>query len=190
MADRRFSSRERTLALAAALVIGASMLVVKVMAPLWDQLAKLRERESVSQEKLERWRSLVARRGAIERASARYARFRTPEPPERVQATLLGELEELARASNVQMALKPRSIRKDEQADEIGLELQLDGMPPAVLGFLDRLLAWPRLMVFERIRLSTSASSDQPLRASVILSVFVLHPSEAASGASASEKNG
>ena len=184
MAGRRFSSRERTLALAAALVIGASLLVIKVMAPLWDQLAKLRERESVSQEKLERWRSLVARRHDIERAYVRYARFRTPEEPERIQATLLGELEELARTLNVQMALKPRQIQSDEQADQIALEVQLDGTQSAVLGFLDRLLSWPRLIVFERIRLSTSASSDQPLRANVILSVFVLRPAQSRPGSS------
>ena len=178
MAPRRFSSRELTLALAAALVIGASVLLMKVMAPLWDQLVQVRQRASVSQEKLDRWRSLVARRSSIEQAYARSARFRTQETPERVQAILLGELEELARTSNVQMALKPRPIQTGEQADQVGLEVQLDGAPAAVLGFLDRLLAWPRLMVFERIRISTVVSAEQPLRANIILGVFVPHPVE------------
>ena len=176
MAGRRFSSRERTLALAAALVIGVSVLMMKVMAPLWDRLAQLRQRESVSQEKLERWRSLVAHRDDIERAFARYDSFRIGEPPERIQAALLHELEELARSSNVQMALKPRPVQSDARAHQIGLELQLDGTQPAVLGFLDHLFAWPRLLTFERIRLSTTALSDRPLRANLIVTVYALRP--------------
>ena len=44
MARVRFSSQERTLALVAGVVIGTSLLVLKVMAPLWDQLTRLRER--------------------------------------------------------------------------------------------------------------------------------------------------
>ena len=176
MARVRFSSREWTLALVAGVVIGTSLLVIKVMAPLWDQLTRLRARESVSQEKLERWRSLVARRAQIEHAYARYATFRNGDVPERVQATLLSELEELARASNVQMALKPRPIQSDERAHQIGVELQLDGSQAAVLGFLDRLLSWPRLIIFDRIRLSSAASAERPLRANVIMSVSVLRP--------------
>ena len=178
MAGRRFSSRERTLALVAGVVIGVSLLVVKVMAPLWEQLTRLRARESVSQEKLERWRSLVDRRAHIEQAYARYAKLRQVDIPERVQATVLSELEELARASNVQMALKPRPIQSDERAHHIGVELQLDGTQAAVLGFLDRLFAWPRLIIFERIRLSTAATAERPLRANVIMSVSVLRAEE------------
>ena len=95
-----------------------------------------------------------------------------------MQATVLSELEELARASNVQMALKPKPIQSDERAHHIGVELQLDGSQAAVLGFLDRLLAWPRLIIFERIRLSTAASVERPLRANVIMNVSVLRSEE------------
>lgn len=175
MARRRgWSARERTLAVAAAAVIGASVLVMKVMAPLWDRLGHLRQREAVSQEKFQRWRRLVDNREAIEQAYARYAAFRAQGAPGRIQAALLGELEELARSSNVQMALKPRPVQQDRLAYQFTLELQLDGTQQAVLEFLDRLFAWPHLLAFDRIRLSTSASSERPLRATIILSAYAI----------------
>jgi hypothetical protein len=47
--------------------------------------------------------------------------------------------------------------------------MDVDASQEALFEFLDRLLAWPRLIELERLRIGASPSREFPLRASIVV---------------------
>ena len=175
MALWNFSSRERTLTLGVVLLVGMWGVLSWIGWPLLDQFQQLEQQVKVASKKLEKLQGLSNRRPAIEQAYQRYAAFRSGESDELSQGAFLDELEQLARAGNVQISLKPRPVQRQERVSRLGIEVEVASTQEAILAFLDRLLASPSLVELDRLRLSTTASKDAPIKATLIINKVVVH---------------
>ena len=165
-----FSSRERTLAVVALTVMGACGFVSAVGWPLWNQLTQLTQQTAVAQKRIIRLRELVRRRPGIEQLYQSYAALRGgADSADRMGRTFLDELEQLAHAANLQLNLKPKPLTREGDVSLIAVEVEVDASQEALLAFLDRILALPRLIRLERVRLASSASKDYPIRATLLL---------------------
>lgn len=168
------SSRERTLAVATGIVIFIALLVSQVGLPLWDRVELLQQQAGASGEKIARLRKLADNRPSIERKHRQYAPFFSEASDERLQGELLDALEQLAASSQLQLNLKPLAVQRDGRVTRCGVEVEVDGEQGGILDFLDRLLNSPDLIEVDRLRFSTSASRDLPLRATLVVTKIVL----------------
>lgn len=171
---RAWSSRERHLAIMTAALVATWLVVSWVVLPLWDRLSLLHQQGGGSEEKLARLQTLLHHRGDIERQYQQYTAYFSRDPDEVLHSAFLDELEELAGAEGLQINLKPQSVERDDRLNRVTVELDVDGTQEAILGFLERLLTAPQLMEVERFRVSTTASVDRPVQASVVVTKLVL----------------
>ncbi len=171
---RRLRPRERLLTLVVVIVVTLWIVLSRVGEPLWSRLTTLGQQREVSQKKIARLQGLIRRKPSIEAAALRYAIFRSDEPDELLQRAFLDELEHVAGAGNLQVSLKPRPIERQAQSSRLGVELEVDATQDALFGFLDRLLSSPNLIELDRLRISTTASKDAPLRAILVINKIVL----------------
>jgi len=176
MARTSWSARERKLTIVTVMVILVSVIVSWLGLPLWNRLTQLDQATLVSQKKLARLRELASRKPAIEQAYQAYTPFRSPESDEVIQGTFLDELEQLARAGNLQISLKPRPIQRQGHMSRLGIELEIGATQQALLAFLDQLLTRTSLIELERLRISTTVSKEYPLRATLLVNKVVVHP--------------
>ena len=163
--------RERRLALVAALLVGCWVLASALVQPLWDQIQQLRLHTQMQHDRVQGLGRIVSRRGAIEREHQRLAGYLAPEADP--QGGLLNALEALARQSGLHLNLKPRPIRRESGSSRVEIELDVEGAQAALLGFLDALMKMPRLLVVERLRMSTVPGKDI-LRMDLMLSQLLL----------------
>ncbi len=171
---RTWSARERHLAISTAALVGTWLVISWVVLPLWDRLSLLHQQGGGSEEKLARLQTLLHRRGDIDRQYQQYDAYFSRDPEEILQSALLDELEQLAGAEGLQINLKPQPVERGERLNRVTVELDVDGTQEAILGFLERLLTAPQLMDVERFRVSTTASLDRPVQASVVVTKLVL----------------
>lgn len=174
MGLRRFSSRERTLALTAFLVIATGAVISQAGLPQWSQLGELRQRSVTAQTKLGRLQELATHKPTIEQTYSAYANFWSNQPEEALRGAFLDELEQLAASASLQLNLKPRPSQRDGHVSRLGVEVEADGTQENVLAFLDSLLKQPSLLEIDRLRLSSSSSKDYPLRASLIVNKIIV----------------
>ncbi|MBI3321150.1 MAG: type 4a pilus biogenesis protein PilO [Candidatus Omnitrophica bacterium] len=166
--------RERRLALVALMVIGCWIVVSWVVQPLWEHLRTLRLEVATHAEKLGAINRLLAQAPAIERRYREMAGYLQTQDDERGQGTFLKELEVLARAANVQVNLKPRSMKPEERLNRVEVELDIEGSQPSLLGFLDALLRMPRLLTIERLRIAPVPADEHLLRSNLVLHALTL----------------
>lgn len=171
-----WSARERRLGLVVAGLVGIWIIGSWVVQPLWNQVLELHGQATTSQAKLVRLRELARRAPAIEQAYQRYADRLSAEPPQLLQQHLLDELERIARDAAVQINLKPRPIGEEGQVERVGVEVDVDAPQAALWVFLDRLFATASLIDVERLRISTTASKDAPLRATLVVNRIIVRP--------------
>lgn len=165
--------REQQLALTALLVISAWVFAWFGL-PLWDRLSQLEQRATVSQKKLARLNELITRKPLIEQAYQAYAGVFSDESDELIQGVFLDELEQLARAGNLQINLKPRPIQREGKVSHLAVELEVDATQEALLAFLDRLLTRSSLIELDRLRIAATASTESPLRATLLINKVVV----------------
>ena len=178
MAGTPFSSRERSLALLAGMIIVLWALVSILLLPLWSRFADLQSTMSGARAKLERLQQLANQKPKIEQRSQSYAPFWSDEPDEALRSAFLDELEQLAASVSLQLNLKPRPSQQEGHVSKLGVELEVDATQEALLAFLDLLFKQPSLYEIDRLRISSSASKDFPLRATLTVNkVVVRNPS-------------
>lgn len=174
------ASRRLFLIIVVLVLVVGSALVTGLVLPQWDRLAELRQQEELATAKLEKLQRLIARRPAIEHAYAGFAEFRTDEPDSLVQRVFLDELEQLSGGGALQLNLKPKPLDQSQAMDRVGVEVEVDATQEALLEFLDRLFAWPRLIEIERLRIAASPSREYPLRASLVVQKVLVRSGAAA----------
>jgi hypothetical protein len=125
-------------------------------------------------EKLQSFSQLLTQAPAIVREHRERARYLETEPNEQIHRGFLNELESLSRQSNVQLNLKPRPIKETERATRFEIEVDIEGRQEHVMAFLDGLLAMPRLMSIERLRISGIPSKPDLLRANLVVQRLIL----------------
>ena len=162
-----FRPRERRLAFAVAILVGMWAVVSWMLQPLWDRVHDLRYTVQGRRQKFEAMAQLVEQAPMIEQDYDHYAAYvRLMEEPE--DRTVLNDLEELSRRSNVQLNLKPRAGISGTLGQET-VEIDAEGALPNLLGFLDELLRLPRLVTVERLRITSVPAKPNTLRASLTL---------------------
>ena len=171
-----WSARERRLAVVVAMLISVWAAAVWIAQPLWNRFTDVYQQAAVSRTKLMRLRELARRAPAIEQTYQRYVDRLSTEPPALLQRQLLNELEQLAREASVQINLKPRPVGEDGQVDRLQVELDVDAPQAALLAFLDTLFSSASLIDVERLRISTTASKEYPLRATMLVNRAVVRP--------------
>lgn len=175
MARLALQARERKLVLAASVILITWGMMTWFGFPLWDQFQTLQQQATVSGKKLARLRELVARKPLIEQQYRAYAGFWSEESDELIEGAFLDELEQLARSGQLQISVKPRPVQREGSVSRLGVEVDVDGTQAALLGFLQQLLAAPSLIELARLRVSTTVSTDRPLKGSVLVSKIVFH---------------
>lgn len=171
-------SRERQLLLYAAVILGCWTFLSWVVQPLWDRMRDLHLRVETHREKLESLSQLLTQAPAIVREHRELAPYLETAPDEQIRRGFLNELESLSRQSNVQLNLKPRPMKETERSTRFELEVDVEGRQEHMMTFLDGLLAMPRLMSIERLRISSLPSKPEFLRANLIVQRLILRPKE------------
>ncbi len=169
-----FRPRERRLALIAAVMVSCWLLVSWVIQPLWDHAATLHQQVETQSEKLDALSQLLSHASAIEQEHQAVVASLTKEDGAQAQGTLLNELETLTRGSGLQMNLKPRTSRQEERRTDFEVEVDLEGPQEQLLGFVDSLLRMPRLILIERLRISSIPARENVLRANLVIQQLAL----------------
>lgn len=169
-------SSERRLAMAAGLVVGCWALVSWVLQPLWDRAADARRYVGTQTERLEAVGRLLVQSPAVEREYAAIAGYLQSGDDAQLQSTLLNELEMLARASNIQLGLKPRPVKRQDRMSRFDVELDAEGTQQHLLAFLDALLRMPRLVGVERLRMTGVPLKPDLVRATIVLQHLAFQP--------------
>ncbi len=163
MASGVRAPRERWLGLLA-LVVVLAWAAGRVAWPLWDRWQMLRRQSVAWQARLARLQLLAARASVVEDAADASAGT-APWPSDMTERQLLDEVEQLAGGGQLQLTLKPQVAAPGRW----GLEIEVDGHQPAVLAFLDRLLALPARLELERLTLHATGTAAAPLRATIVI---------------------
>ena len=167
--------RERRLSLVAVVLIGCWGLVSWVVQPIWERLHDLQVHLEIQTEKFNALNRLLAQGPSMEHTYEQVARYLITEEGEQAHPSLLNDLEALSTQSNVRLNLKPRATKREERLSRVDIEVEAEGSQAHLLAFLDALLRMPRLIMVERLRISTTPSSAQILRASLVIQQLLLH---------------
>jgi hypothetical protein len=168
--------RERRLAIGAGVVIGCWALVSWIVQPLWDRAAAARLHAGTRTERLEAIGRLLVQSPAVEREYAAVAGYFQAGDDAQLQSALLNELETLARASSIQLGLKPRPVKRQDRMSRFDVELDVEGTQEHLLTFLDALLRMPRLVAVERLRLTGVPLKPDLVRATIVLQHLSFQP--------------
>ena len=159
--------RERRLALIAGVFIGCWGLIFGVAHPLWVRGRDLQAHAQTQSEKLQSISRLLASATTIEQTYQQMAPYLELGDDDRVQRACLAELETLSRQSEIQLNLKPHSMRREERTSRFDVDMDVEGSQQQLLTFLDALLRLPRLMTIERVRIATVPARASVLRANL-----------------------
>jgi hypothetical protein len=166
-------TRRLTLIVVALVLVVSAGLFSGLLLPQWSRLGELRQQEAVAQAKLGKLERLMRRRPAIERAHEAYAEYRSDEPGVMAQRVFLDELEQLS-GEGLHLNLKPKATESGAAVPKVAVEIEVDGDQAVLMEFLDRLLAWPRMIEIERLRIGPSPSREYPLRAFLVINKLLL----------------
>ena len=165
---------EQRLALMAAVVLLSWGVVSWIVQPLWDRVHDLRLHVDTQLEKLEAVNHLLSQEPSVARRHQTLASHLHVESDERVEGSLLHELEALSSQSNLTLNLKPHPLKAEDHVSRLDVELDVEGSQEKLLAFLDALLGLPRLVAIERLRISSVPTKEQQLRASLLIQQLTL----------------
>ncbi len=160
---------ERRLAVFTAVVMGCWLLVSLVIQPLWDRGRDVRVEVQMLHEKLEAVSRLLGQGPALERRYQSLSSYLESEETEQTQRSFLNDLESLSRTADVQLNLKPHGVKQENRVSRFEVELDVEGSQAGLMSFLDALLAMPKLISIERMRLSIVPTREQSLRANLVI---------------------
>jgi len=166
--------RERRLAFMAAMVLLSWGVVSWIVQPLWDRVHDLQLQVATQLEKLEAVNRLLSQEPSVARRHQALAGHLQAASEELVEGSLLQELEALSTQSNLKLNLKPHPITPEEHVSRLDIEVDVEGSQEKLLTFLDALLALPRLVAIERLRISSVPTKEQQLRASLLIQQLTL----------------
>ena len=161
--------RERRLALMAGIVIGCWVMISWLVQPLWERARDLQLRVKTQTEKLEALGRLAAQASSVGRNQQVLAAYLQTEDEEQARGVFLNELEALSTQANLQLNLKPKPVKRVGRLSHFEVELDVEGLQPSLLAFLDALLGMPRLLTIERLRIAGLPSKPDTLRANLVI---------------------
>ena len=160
--------------LAGMALLPAGILLSGMASSLGHRLHRVNRELLVTQQRLRQVQTLIASQPHVERRARGYATFWSEGSDESVQRAFLDELEQFAREGNLSLNLKPRPIQREGEVRRLSVELELEATQGGLLAFLDRLFRQPSPLALERLRIAPSASSDLPLKATLIVNKAII----------------
>ena len=161
--------RERRLALVVGVLIGCWVVISLLIQPLWNRLHDLSLEIETQGERVQALQRLVVERPAIDQQYQALSPYLERGSGAHLPGVFLQELEALSRRANIQLNLKPRPINEEERLSRFEVEMDLEGSQAGLMTFLDSLLGMPRLLLIERLRISSVPSRQSVLRANLVI---------------------
>ena len=161
--------RERRLAIIAGVLIVCWLLVSWLVQPLWEMGRDQQRRMAGQIQKLHALGRLLAQGASVERRYQVFADYLEPHDEEPAQRAFLNELEALSRSANVTLSLKPKPLKEEARMSRFEVELDVEGVQPNLMTFLDAVFHLPRLMTIERLRISHVPAKANLLRATLVV---------------------
>ena len=124
-----------------------------------------------AQQQVQKFQALAALKPRIAAQYQAYAAAFQEGEQQPGSQSLMGQLEGCA-DDGMQLNLKPqaRSQPKDADSKQVSVEVELEATQQGVMAFLDRVFALPSLIEVEKFQMAGSASTDRPLRATLLVS--------------------
>ena len=161
--------QERRLGLIAGVIVGCWGLIDLAVEPLWHGAVDARHHVTARSQKLEAVRHLLDQAPTIEQEYQQYASYLAAGEQADSQEALLRDLEALSRRAQLQLNLKPRAGRAGARSGN-EVEVDVEGAQANVLQFLDAVLAMPRLIRIERLRISSIPTRSEQVRGNLVIS--------------------
>ena len=149
------------------MAIGSWAVVSWFVEPLWHRAQQLEQRVLAQRLLLEEFSQLLVRRSAIDQAYEALSPYLSEEGTD--EATLLEELEALARHADAQIDLKPQPPTPRRGIGRGGVELNLAASQERVFALLDTLLRMPRLIDVSRVQLANAPGKPGMLSARLLI---------------------
>ncbi len=163
-------ANERRLFVIVAVILGVWALLSWGIQPLWNRVADLRLEAESKTERLAALTRLMQEAPAVDQEFQAVASYLSQEDGKQAHQAFLTELETLSRDSGLQLSLKPKAAAKSEtNQSKFEVELEVQGSQAQLLQFLDALLALPRLIAIDRMRIASMPSGQQAVRASLVI---------------------
>ena len=175
MAKINLSFRDKKLIFIAVIVILAWSSLNFILWPLGHRFFELRMESYRTGQELSNLKSLAGRKGLIEKAQASLSRFWSDASLEQSQRDFLSDIELIAQSAGVGVSMKPRPSKNQGKVSELVVEIELDAEEKSLLSFIDSLIKDDSLLDVERLKISSGASSNFPLRSTILLSRLIIH---------------
>ncbi|MBI4341700.1 MAG: type 4a pilus biogenesis protein PilO [Candidatus Omnitrophica bacterium] len=166
--------REFRLAVIAGGLIGCWGAISLIVQPLWDRTRQLHLEIETQAQRLKAVERLLEQAPAIEEQYRQIEPYLRQEE-DATQVPFLNQLQELSKASDVRLSMKPRNAKQEGRLSRYEVELDLEGSQEQVLAFLDAVLRMPKLLTIERLRLVSAPTREQLLRANLVIQKLTLH---------------
>jgi Tfp pilus assembly protein PilO len=160
---------ERRLLVIVAAILGTWAILSWVIQPLWSRAADLRLEAESQTERLSVMSRLAQESPRIQRIYEALAPYLADSDPKQAHQAFLAELETLSRDAGLTLNLKPKEANPQAQQAHFMVELEVQGSQAQLLGFLDSLLSAPRLVTLERMRIASIPSTEDKVRANLVL---------------------
>lgn len=172
----RFNSRERKLAVIAAVIFVVFFTDLLVVHPLLDHYAGLEEEIVTGQKKLAQNMMNITRKEMIERQYALYeTMIREPATDEEETASLLSEIESLARNNKVTLIdLKPLEAKSHDFYKEFTVSLDIETEMEPLIRFLYQIETAPDLMKVMRAKLTLKGKAESMMKVQLEVSKIVI----------------
>jgi len=148
-----------------------------IISPIREQFQHIDKAIKISEKQLGHDLRNVHLKEQIEKEFEKFAEYvkRSGSDEEEV-AKLLGEIESLARQSNVYLIdVKPQTLQKVDFYKQYSVEIELEGKMSDLMAFLHRINTSTQLLRAEKLRLNSTEEGGKTLKSSVLITkVLVL----------------
>ena len=162
-------THERMLAAMAVVVIAGAILGVWVIEPLIGKIGQARSEIEGKKTKLESVKRLIGESTRVNQEYQALAEFYEDQTGGVAPHAILDEIETLSSQLNLQLNLKPRGLKHDEDMEYFEIELEVQGSQDPMMSFLDELLRLRTLMLVERLRVTNAPTREHKLQANILL---------------------
>ncbi len=153
----RLNKRERLLFGAAAVVVGAALVVHLLIAPVAGRLMLLDERITTQTDLISKNVRIVAEKDRVKAAADAFQIYyaNKASTQEEEVAYLLGEVDEMARSASLYIVdMKPLNTEEDAVSRKVSVDLNCEAQMEQILTFMHAVASAPHLLFVESINIT------------------------------------
>lgn len=156
------SKREKAIVLLTVSVVVLAVIYLSAVEPLLARFNKLNSEIGLKKRKLEKIYQLLGHREKIEAEYEKLVRATIKESSdEEIIASILNQMEALARSSGVQINnIRPERVKEEAGYKRLSIEVSTESNVDALFKFIYNLETSPALLKIERLQISPSRKQD------------------------------